>query len=58
MDSEVLLRLLPKEYNYKIFNVKILARSDGLEEQPSKANFEVNIYNNEKADEFMKIFVK
>ena len=55
MESEVLLRLLPKEYNYKIFNVKILARSDGLEEQPSKANFEVNIYNKEKADEFMKI---
>ena len=34
MDSEVLLRLLPKEYRkYMINYVKILAKSDALEEQ-------------------------
>ena len=55
MDSEVLLRLLLKEYKYKINNVKILAKSDVLEEQ---AYFEVNICDEEKADEFVKIFGK
>ena len=55
IDSEVLLRLLPKEYKYKINNVKILAKSDVLEEQ---AYFEVSICDNEKADEFVKIFGK
>ena len=43
MDSEVLLRLLPKEDKYKINNIKNLAKSDVLEEQRLKANFEVNI---------------
>ena len=47
--------LLPKEYKYKINNVKILAKSDVLEEQ---AYFEVNICDKEKADEFVKIFGK
>ena len=44
----MLLRLLPKEYKYKINHVKILAKSDFLEEQ---AYFEVNIFDKEKADE-------
>ena len=47
--------LLPKEYKYKINNVKILAKSDVLEEQ---VYFEVNICDKEKADEFVKIFGK
>ena len=54
----MLLRLLPKEYKYKINNVKILAKSDVLEEQRFKAYFEVNICDKEKADEFVKIFGK
>ena len=58
MDSEVLLRLLLKEYKYKINNVKILAKSDVLEEQCFKAYFEVNICDKEKAYEFVKIFGK
>ena len=52
------MRLLPKEYKYKINNVKILAKSDVLEEQRFKAYFEVNICDKEKADEFVKIFGK
>ena len=51
----MLLRLLPQEYKYKINNVKILAKSDVLEEQ---AYFEVNICDKEKADQFVKIFGK
>ena len=43
------------EYKYKINNVKILAKSNVLEEQ---AYFEVNICDKEKADEFVKIFGK
>ena len=58
IDSEVLLRLLPKEYKYKINNIKNLAKSDVLEEQRFKAYFEVNICDKEKADEFVKIFGK
>ena len=38
--------------------VKILAKSDALEEQRFKAYFEVNICDKEKADEFVKIFGK
>ena len=38
--------------------VKILAKSDALEEQRFKAYFEVNICDKEKADEFVKIFEK
>ena len=38
--------------------VKILAKSDALEEQRFKAYFEVNIFDKEKADEFVKIFGK
>ena len=38
--------------------VKILAKSDALEEQCFKAYFEVNICDKEKADEFVKIFGK
>ena len=34
--------------------VKILAKSDALEEQRFKAYFEVNICDKEKADEFVK----
>ena len=56
MDSEVLLRLLPMEYKYKINNVKILANSDVFVEQCFKASFEVNICD--KADEFVEIFGK
>ena len=37
IDSEVLLRLLAKEYKYKINNIKNLAKSDVLEEQRFKA---------------------
>ena len=55
IDSEVLLRLLPKEYKYKINNIKNLAKSDVLEEQ---AYFEANICDKEKADKFVKIFGK
>ena len=54
----MLLRLLPKEYKYKINNIKNLAKSDVLEEQRFKAYFEVNICDREKADEFVKIFGK
>ena len=38
--------------------VKILAKSDDLEEQRFKAYFEVNICDKEKADELVKIFGK
>ena len=38
--------------------VKILAKSDALEEQRFKAYFEVNICDKEKADEFVRIFGK
>ena len=54
MDSEVLLRLLLKEYKYKINNFKILAKSDVLVEQCFKAYFEVNICDKE----FVKIYKK
>ena len=50
--------LLRLEYEYKINNVKILAKSDVLEEQRFKAYFEVNICGKEKAEEFVKIFGK
>ena len=43
MDSELLFRLLPNEYEYKINNIKILARSNILKGQNLKANFVVNI---------------
>ena len=36
----------------------MLANSDVLEEQRLRANFEVNIYDKEKADRFVKIFGK
>ena len=49
MDSEILLRLLPKEYEYKINNIKILGRSTILEEQQLKANFVVNICDKAQA---------
>ena len=52
MDSEILLRLLPKEYEYKINNIKILGRSTILEEQQLKANFVVNICDKAQAEEF------
>ena len=58
MDSEVLLRLLPKEYIRKWLIMSILAKSNALEEQRFKAYFEVNICDKEKADEFVKIFEK
>ena len=57
MDSELLLRLLPNEYEYKINNIKILARSNILEEQHLKANFVVNICDKDQAEEFVKNFV-
>ena len=38
--------------------MSILAKSDALEEQRFKAYFEVNIFDKEKADEFVKIFGK
>ena len=41
-----------------INHVKILQKSDALEEQRFKAYFEVNICDKEKADEFVKIFEK
>ena len=49
MDSELLLRLLPNEYEYKINNIKILARSHILKEQNLKANFVVNICDKDQA---------
>ena len=58
MDSEILLRLLPKEYEYKINNIKILGRSTILEEQQLKANFVVNICDKAQAEEFVKKFGK
>ena len=58
MDCELLLRLLPKEYEYKINNIKILARSTILEEQQLKANFVVNICDKDQAEEFVKKFGK
>ena len=45
-------------HEWMINYVKILAKSDALEEQRFKAYFEVNICDKEKADEFVKIFEK
>ena len=58
MYSKVLLRLLLREYMSKWLTKSILAKSDALEEQRFKAYFEVNIFDKEKADEFVKIFGK
>ena len=58
MYSKVLLRLLLREYMSKWLTMSILAKSDALEEQRFKAYFEVNIFDKEKADEFVKIFGK
>ena len=58
MYSKVLLRLLLKEYMGKWLTMSILEKSDALEEQRFKAYFEVNIFDKEKADEFVKIFGK
>ena len=58
MDSELLFRLLPNEYEYKINNIKIRARSNILKEQNLKANFVVNICDKDQADKFVKNFVK
>ena len=54
MNSELLLRLLPNEYEYKINNIKILARSNILEEQYLNANFEVNICDKDQAEKIVK----
>ena len=54
MDSELLFRLLPNEYEYKINNIKILARSNILEEQYLKASFVVNICDKDQAEKFVK----
>ena len=58
MDSELLFRLLPNEYEYKINNIKIRARSNILKEQNLKANFVVNICDKDQADKFVKNFGK
>ena len=60
MDSELLFRLLPmpNEYEYKITNIKIRARSNILKEQNLKAKFVVNICDKDQADKFVKNFGK
>ena len=45
-------------HEYKINNIKILARSNMLEEQHLKANFVVNICDKDQAEEIVKNFGK
>ena len=52
--AEMLKRLLPSKFEYRVHESKILEESDIFEEQRFHASFEVNICRKDESEEFHK----